>query len=232
MSLWSSGLAKSRDKRKKYIFTTIQYLWHQTWQGGEITWRTNTYDVLQSPNHVLLWGHVTYWVLHISICSRAMATRRTFIHKFTQPFKHMSPDKLKTSHLHCHNAYGHNDLSWCWDTIRNSHIWIRMTPQFAVPVRPRKKFSTRRRPLNTKLGRLLTYSERLPSFKPHDSFIKWPTWGHVTIKKMYISTIIRLMASKPGRVLTYWKRFRTQALKSSPTCLSCRYFWTNCQKFF
>ena len=49
------------------------------------------------------------------------------------------------------------------------------------------------------------------------------TFDHVTNMrsldnwKIYISTITRLMVSKPGRVLTYGRRFSTQTLNSSPT---------------
>ena len=56
----------------------------------------------------------------------------------------------------------------------------------------------------------------LPSLKPYDPLITWPTWGHTTISKIYIFFITRLMASKPGRLLTYGRRFITQTLKSSP----------------
>ena len=78
------------------------------------------------------------------------------------------------------------------------------------------------RPMNTKLGKLLTCTERLPSLEPHDSLIKWTTWGQVTISKIYISTITWVMVSKPGRVLTHASGFSTQKLKSCPTFCN---FW-------
>lgn len=78
------------------------------------------------------------------------------------------------------------------------------------------------RPMNTKLGKLLTCTERLPFLEPHDSLIKWATWGQVTISKIYISTITWVMVSKPGRVLTHASGFSTQKLKSCPTFCN---FW-------
>ena len=45
-------------------------------------------------------------------------------------------------------------------------------------------------------------TERLPFLKSHDPLIKWQTWGHVKISKIYIFTILRVMVSKPGRELT------------------------------
>ena len=54
--------------------------------------------------------------------------------------------------------------------------------------------------MNTKLGKVLTYSEMLR--------------GHVTISKIYIFIITRVIASKPGSVLTYESMFSTQTLKS------------------
>ena len=41
-----------------------------------------------------------------------------------------------------------------------------------------------RRPMYTKLGKLLAYCEMLPHLKSHDPLIKWPTWDHVTIWKV------------------------------------------------
>ena len=49
--------------------------------------------------------------------------------------------------------------------------------------------------MDTKLGNVLTYSERLPPLKPHDCLIKWPTRVHVAVWKFFISTFLRLMAT-------------------------------------
>ena len=48
------------------------------------------------------------------------------------------------------------------------------------------------------------------------------------LKKLYISTFIRLMVSKLGRVLTSGRRFRTKTLKSSP--IFCFSFFTLLKK--
>ena len=34
--------------------------------------------------------------------------------------------------------------------------------------------------MGTKLGKVVTYHERLPLFKSHDPLIAWPMWSHVT----------------------------------------------------
>ena len=54
----------------------------------------------------------------------------------------------------------------------------------------------------------------------HDTFIKWPTWGHVTVWKIYISIFMRFIANKANeldRLLTSGWIFSTQTLKSSQT---------------
>ena len=68
------------------------------------------------------------------------------------------------------------------------------------------------RPMDTKLGAELQWEASI--FKSTWSLIKWPTWGHVAIWKVCISTITKLIASKPGRV-NLREEFGTQRLKSS-----------------
>ena len=77
-------------------------------------------------------------------------------------------------------------------------------------------------PLINLCSRVVTYSENLLSLKPDDPLITWPTRGQVKIREVYISIITRLMASKPGKVLIYGRRFSMQTLKSSLTsCSPC-----------
>ena len=77
--------------------------------------------------------------------------------------------------------------------------------------------STCRRPTNTKLGKVLTYNDRLSFLKPHEFLITWPISGHLIIWKNYIYAITKLMVNKIGRVLTYGRKFTTHTLKLSPT---------------
>ena len=72
------------------------------------------------------------------------------------------------------------------------------------------------KPMDTKLGQVLTYNDRLLPLKPHDPLITWLARSHVIISKIYISTFTKLMASKLGRVLTLG-RLSIQTLSSSPT---------------
>ena len=79
-------------------------------------------------------------------------------------------------------------------------------------------------PIITNRGRVVTYCERHPLLKLRDPFIMWPTWGHVTFWKNYISYFTRLMVTKLARVLTSRRMFSTQTLMSSLT--SCFHFDT------
>ena len=56
--------------------------------------------------------------------------------------------------------------------------------------------------MDSKLGKVLTYHEKLPPLKPQDPLIMWPTWGHVIVWKIKISTFTRLMTTEIGRLLT------------------------------
>ena len=88
------------------------------------------------------------------------------------------------------------------------------------------------RPMDTKLGAELQWEASI--FKSTWSLIKWPTWGHVAIWKVCISTITRLIASKPGRV-NLREEFGTKRLKSSRDFFpshfpSRRWFWKDSEK--
>ena len=73
--------------------------------------------------------------------------------------------------------------------------------------------STFRRPMDTKLGKIVNYVERFLPLKPQNPLITWPTWHQV-------STFTRLMATKLSSVLIFGRRFSMQTLKSSLTsCL-------------
>ena len=60
-----------------------------------------------------------------------------------------------------------------------------------------------------------------------DPLIKWPTWGHVTVWKIYISIFMK-QAKKLVRLLTLGRIFSTQTLKSSLT--SCCNFFNRAQE--
>ena len=125
-----------------------------------------------------------------------------------------SRDKLKI-YLPYHNACGHQtchvgDIPWGGPTHRFAWRHFHM----------KIHLHTSRRPMETELGMVLTYRERLSLLKPHNPLIRWPVWGHDTIWVIYIFTFTRLKATKRGRVLTSGRRFSTQTLRSSPTsCL-------------
>ena len=51
----------------------------------------------------------------------------------------------------------------------------------------------------------------------HDPLIKWPTRGHVTVWKIYISIFMRLIANKLGRLVTLGRVFIMETRKSWET---------------
>ena len=118
------------------------------------------------------------------------------------------------------NAYGHQ-------TSQSGHIlWGPTTHEFPWPlnkmvlwrhVTNKIYISTFRRPIDTKLGKVLTHRDRLPPLTLCDTLdIKYPTWSHMNIWKIHIYTFPKLMATKRGRVLTSRRRFSSQ-VKLSPT---------------
>ena len=54
-----------------------------------------------------------------------------------------------------------------------------------------------------RLNRVVTYSKELPPLHLHDPSMRWSCKVKWQIKYIIISTIMRLMVSKPGRVLIY-----------------------------
>ena len=88
----------------------------------------------------------------------------------------------------------------------------------------KRYISTCRRPMDTKLGKVMTYQWEAAIFKP-----TWPFYYMKDVRtcdnsKKFVSTIKRPMVSKSGRLLTYRRRFSTQTLKSSPTsCFFLKY---------
>ena len=153
-------------------------------------------------NHVVVRGRVTIWIFHISTCTRPIATK----HGKVVIYQEGHPP------INLHNTLNmrSRDVKWqiknivsplsqylwsphlplWWNTTRNSHThkctWPLKESVFKCYI------STCRRPLDTNLGRVLTYHERLPPLNSNDPLITWPTWGYVTIRKTCVSTFRRL----------------------------------------
>lgn len=92
-----------------------------------------------------------------------------------------------------------------WNHVRNQKIYI----------------STSRKPIDNKLGKLVTYHERLPPVKSHDSSITWPMWGHAINCNSYIFTFIRLMATKLGMAVVHLHPTSHMTLWSCSHVRSC-----------
>ena len=120
----------------------------------------------------------------------------------------VTSQKMMGSHL-----YNHKSL-WSYGLAR-SHD--KLNPLY---------FSTTIMPIDTKLNKMTTSRERLPPLKQHDPLIMWPTWGHMAIWKIFISTFTIIMATNLCSVLTSERSFSMETLKSSPiSCYYCYYFY-------
>ena len=86
-------------------------------------------------------------------------------------------------------------------SIDSHGTWVRWSYEVMLQI---KYNSTCRRPIDIKLAkmlRLISYSEGLPSLNLYTPLITWYIRGYMTIWKIHISNINRLMISKSGRVL-------------------------------
>ena len=57
-TLWSRGLARSRDKLNMLILHYHNDYGYKTWQGGSIQWRTSFNKDKKFTDHVVLQGQV------------------------------------------------------------------------------------------------------------------------------------------------------------------------------
>ena len=169
-SLFVTNLAWSRDKLK----TCLCYFnasGHQTWQGGDITWRASTQNVAWSLNHMVLWDHVTYYILYIFTWTCPMATKHGNLVIHCQgPPSINSYSTLNVCSLACGNVREQNHYI---STITKHIMVVRSSP--ATDIHDLSMMwlwevtwqiiSPSKRPKNIKLDKVLTYNERLPSSK-------------------------------------------------------------------
>ena len=107
---------------------------------------------------------------HLNMCSR----------EETWQIKKIS--SLKILQLHYHHAYGHNTyegVGMSQGAPTHKFTWLLL--EVIMWGHVANTFFTCRRLMNTKLRKLLTFSERLPPLNSHDTLTTRPTWGHVTI---------------------------------------------------
>ena len=134
---------------------------------------------------MVLQDHVTNWNHYIYIATILMATKL---------------GKMVTYHEDLSLIHSHNILiTWSHEiTWQTKPIIFQLTQCLPTP---------------NLVGRWLTVRGS-QSLKPHDPLLTWPTWGHVTIWKNFISAFIILVATKLFRGLTSGRRFSKQFLKS------------------
>ena len=113
--------------------------------------------------------------------------------------------KLKSLYFYYHIAYGYHiwhdlpylpwgalislpDPQWAGlvsscDKLNKSYIHLQKTHKYQTE------------------WKLMTYRDRQPPLKPHDSMIMWSTWGYVTVWKIHIFSFTRLITTKHRN---YW----------------------------
>ena len=170
-----------------------------------------------------LWCHMAYKILYISTCAWPMTTKHSMVSDTTQEASPINSHSSLNMCLHeamwqiKSNACGHKMCQGCDLLQRVPHPYICMTPQWSGHVRCRDKLNTLylhgRKSMDTKLGTLLSYRERLP---PLSHLTLWLCYQS-EITNILISTVKILMATKHGRVLTNGRRLYMQSLKSSST---------------
>ena len=94
------------------ISSLPQYLYHQTWQDGDLPWGARFCKVTWPNDHVDFQGHVINKSQYVSLTSILITTKLgrvvTYLEGFL-PIKSRgltrSHDRLKPLYLHYHNAY-------------------------------------------------------------------------------------------------------------------------------
>ena len=89
MTLWLSGLVRSPDKLKSFLYYHSAYD-HQNWQGGDIKWGGPTYNVTCSVNPVVLRSHMTNKIC-IPTCFRPISWQSGDLPRGLLPIKSHSP---------------------------------------------------------------------------------------------------------------------------------------------
>ena len=120
--------------------------------------------------------------------------------------------------LNYQNAYGHQTFQ-CGDmwqgALTHKYPWHFNGVALLGHVTNKIHISICRKCIDITVGKVLTLCQlEAPT---HGPLIKWPTWGHVTAWKIYISIFMRFIANKLGKLLTLGRIFITQIIKSSPT---------------
>ena len=70
MTLWSCGLARSRDKLQLLYLYYYSAYDHQTWHYGDYFWGSPSHNVTRPFGQVVLQGHVINWISYISTTTR------------------------------------------------------------------------------------------------------------------------------------------------------------------
>ena len=94
MTLWSHGLARSRDRLKALHFLYYSACDHQTWHGGDLPWGASIIIVTWLFNHVVWLDHVTSWKYYISITTTTMTTildKVVNLHEGLPPINSLNP---------------------------------------------------------------------------------------------------------------------------------------------
>ena len=126
MTLWSHGLARSRDRLKPLNLHYHSIYYHQTRQGGYLLWRVSSHKAIWFLSHVQ--DYVKYWKCFISTTTVPLVTKLGIVvtyHKVLLPIK-------------SHDLFDDLILLWWWHSAGRSQPLIRMTLQWGGLLRSLK----------------------------------------------------------------------------------------------
>ena len=160
----------------------------QPWQSGDIPRRAPTHKVTSSLNHLVFWGHVTYWIPYISTCTRPLATKH---------------GNVKTQHQGSPLTYSHNPLTMFSEEVR----WQTENIISAITML-----------MVTRTIKLVAYQPKFPAINLHDPSIRWWWVVIRQIKYIifqsaedpwtpnYARSWLTVRASHPWSRMTLWSR--------------------------
>ena len=169
---------------------------NQTWQGDDLPSMGRTHKVIWHFNDVVFSDHVSNWNRYTSCPTMHMSTTFGRILSFLEgilPIKSYYPSiawsSCMTHYFHYISISTEQSMVTRYDKEITTHckeiqlvklhgtlIWW----SCEITRKMKNVKSPLIRPMDTKLGKIMTYYERLPFLKSHYPLITWPTWGNVT----------------------------------------------------
>ena len=170
--MWPCGRARSCDKLKTCVYHDNTY-GHLAWQVGDISWRASTQKVSWSFNYVVLWCHMTY-VLYMFTYTKPMSTKYGKMVALHEGHPHINSHnplnmcllevtwQIKNIISPLSQCLCSQDLPRWWHTMRSSHPYICITPQWGIKCKLNTLYPHLQDTYGHKLGMVLSFYDRLP----------------------------------------------------------------------